>query len=85
MAIGYKAGQSVGVPLTVESVGETTEDTTVSTSTPVTVGSIGGVSSYSYDNLISGLVAIIVFAIVLRCLILFIDFVNALVSSGKKI
>ena len=80
MAIGYSAGQSEGVPLTVESVGETTEDTTV-----VTVGSIGGVSSYSYNNLISGLVAIIVFAIILRCLTLFIDFVNALVSSGKKI
>ena len=81
MVIGYSAGQSVGVPLTVESVGEatTTEVTTVSTSTPVTVGSIGGVSSYGYDNLnnlIYGLVAIIVFAIVLRCLSLFVDVVG---------
>ena len=82
MVIGYSAGQSVGVPLTVESVGETTttEDTTVSTPTPsptpVTVGSIGGVSSYGYDNLIYGLVAIIVFAIVLRCLSLFVDVVG---------
>jgi len=79
MVIGYSAGQSVGVPLTVESVGEatTTEVTTVSTSTPVTVGSIGGIDpSYGYNNLIGGLVAIFVFAIVLRCLSLFVDVVG---------
>ena len=79
MVIGYSAGQSVGVPLTVESVGETTttEVTTVSTSTPVTVGSIGGIDpSYSYNNLIGSLVAIFVFAIVLRCLSLFVDVVG---------
>ena len=78
MAIGYRAGQSVGVPLTVEPANEPTNDT-------ITVGSIGGVSpSYDY-NLISGLVAIIVFVIILRCLSLFIDFVNELVSGEKKI
>jgi len=81
MVIGYSGGSSNGVPLTVES-GETTEATTVSTPTtaPTAVGSIGGGGvdpSYRVvSDLISGLVAVIVFAIVLRCLSLFVDVVG---------
>jgi len=81
MVIGYSAGQSNGVPLTVESgetkeVSSTNDLATAPTPTPVTVGSIGGVSSYGYDNLIYGLVAIIVFVIVVKCLSLFVDVVG---------
>ena len=84
MVIGYNAGQSNGVPLTVESgetkeVSSTNDLATAPTPTPVTVGSIGGVSSYGYDNLnnlIYGLVAIIVFVIVVKCLSLFVDVVG---------
>ena len=80
MVIGYSGGSSNGVPLTVES-GETIEATTVSTPTtaPTAVGSIGGGVDPSYrvvSDLISGLVAVIVFAIVLRCLSLFVDVVG---------
>ena len=80
MVIGYSGGSSNGVPLTVES-GEATETTTVSTPTtaPTAVGSIGGGVDPSVSlisDILGGLVAVIVFAVVVKCLSLFVDVVG---------